>query len=513
MTVEQRRKVIDYLVILALLAVVTVVCKATGKFFNITDVAMLYLLPIIYAGARTDIWSSVATAIAGVLLFDLLFVPPLYTITVSDAHYIVTFVIFLLVGITTSVISDRLKNKTKETEAALGQTRAMYDLSTELTAVSSVRELSRIIVSGVAGATGSDAALYLPDRSNVFTLMAASNPEGRLATDRNEGGVAGWVFEYGQEAGPGTDTLPGARGLYVPLKWEDEILGVLGIDVSGETDSDLAKKKTLLLAFAGLATLALNKVLLSAATQHVKNLEASDKLRSALFDSVSHELRTPLSSIIGAVTSLTGSEVVYTDEEKKELLDTINKGAARMDRLVRNLLDMARLESDSFRLKTEWCDVQDIIGVAVAEFPEELRSRRVDIDVQQDMPLIKADFELLVQVLVNLIDNAIKYSGEGTDVQIAVSCDESAVLLSVGDRGPGISRQAKERVFDKFYRLHATQRVGGTGLGLSICKAIVETHGGSIWVDDRPGGGSMFMISLPVERLDTAGLISESELP
>ena len=181
MTVEQRRKLIDYLIVVAMLALVTIVCKATGKFFNITDVAMLYLLPIIYAGARTDIWGSIGTAIAGVLLFDLLFVPPLYTITVSDAHYIFTFAIFLIVGITISVISNRLKNKTKETEAALGQTRVMYDLSTELTAVSDEDEFSHIIVRGVADATGSDAVLYQPDGNNVFTLMAASNPQATTA--------------------------------------------------------------------------------------------------------------------------------------------------------------------------------------------------------------------------------------------------------------------------------------------------------------------------------------------
>jgi two-component system sensor histidine kinase KdpD len=184
-----------------------------------------------------------------------------------------------------------------------------------------------------------------------------------------------------------------------------------------------------------------------------------------------------------------------------------------MNRVVQNLLDMTRLESGTFKLNEDWCDVQDIIGVAVADFPEELQSRRLDIDVQQDLPLIKADFELLVQVLVNILDNAIKYSSQGTDIQITASCDEAAVLLGVGDRGPGILRQDRERVFEKFYRLRTAHPVSGTGLGLSICMAIVEAHGGSISVDDRPGGGSMFTISLPVERLDTAGLMSESEMP
>jgi two-component system, OmpR family, sensor histidine kinase KdpD len=505
MTVEQRRKVIDYVIVVALLVIVTILCKATGKFFNITDVAMLYLLPIIYAGARTDIWVSVGTAIAGVLLFDLLFVPPLYTITVSDAHYVFTFAIFLLVGITTSVISTRLRNKTKETEAALGQTRALYDLSTELTAVSRVSEFSRIIVSGVAGATGTDAVLYQPDRSNVFTLMAASDPQGRLATDRNEGGVADWVFDNGQEAGPGTDTLPGAKGLYVPLKLEDEILGVLGIDVSEETENELSEKKTLLLAFAGLATLALNKLLLNMAGRHMKNLEASERLRSALFDSVSHELRTPLAAIIGAVTSLTSSEVEYTDEQKEALLCTIEKGASRMDRLVRNLLDMARLESDSFKLKTEWSDVQDVIGVALATFDEELEGRPTLVTVEDDLPLLMIDFELIVQVLVNVLDNALKYSPPGSEITVTARREAAGVAVSVEDRGPAIPSRELERVFDKFFRVETPGAAGGSGLGLSICRSIIQVHGGSIWAESRPGGGNTFTFSLPVADSEPEG--------
>jgi len=505
MTVEQRRKVIDYLVILALLVVVTIVCKVTGKFFNITDVAMLYLLPIIYAGARTDIRVSVATAIAGVLLFDILFVPPLYTITVADAHYVVTFAIFLLVGITTSVISNRLRNQIRETEAALGQTRAMYDLSTELTAVSSVDELTHIIVSSVADATGSDAVLYRPDGGDKLVLMAASDPQGRLATDKNEGGVAGLVFEHGQDAGPGTDTLPGAMGLYMPLKLEDEILGVLGIDVSEETEEDLAKKKTLLSAFAGLSTLALNKLILTMAAQHVKNLEASERLRGALFDSLSHELRTPLASIIGAVTSLTGSKVVYTDEQTEELLHAIDKGAARMDRLVRNLLDMARLQSDSLKLKTEWSDVQDVIGVALATFGEELEGRPTVINVEEELPLLMIDFELIVQVLVNLVDNALKYSPPGSEISINARREAAEVSVSVEDQGPEIPNEDLDRVFDKFYRIEIPGTAGGSGLGLSICKSIIEVHGGSIWAENRPGGGNRFIFSLPVVEYELEG--------
>jgi len=247
------------------------------------------------------------------------------------------------------------------------------------------------------------------------------------------------------------------------------------------------------------------------ATQHVRNLEHSERLRNALFDSVSHELRTPLASIIGAVTSLTGSEEIYSPEERASLLATIETGATRMNRLVRNLLDMARLESGSFQLNEDWCDVEDLIGVAVSEFTDDLRDRNIEIVVAPGLPLIRADFELLVQVLSNLLDNAIKYSPEGSAVNITARSDDGAVVLGVGDRGAGIPDEEKTNIFDKFYRLKSSPQVSGTGLGLSICKGIVEAHGGSTLVQDRPGGGSLFLVSLPVERLRPEDLIRESE--
>jgi two-component system sensor histidine kinase KdpD len=234
------------------------------------------------------------------------------------------------------------------------------------------------------------------------------------------------------------------------------------------------------------------------AAQHVKNLEASERLRGALFDSVSHDLRTPLASIIGAVTSLTSSEVEYTDEQIKELLGTIEKGADRMDRLVRNLLDMARLESDSFKLKTEWCDIQDAIGVAMAAFDEELEGRRTVIEVEEDLPLLMIDFELVVQVLANLLDNALKYSPPGSEIKVTAKRDEAVVTVSVEDRGRKVHGEDLDRVFDKFFRIDTPGTAGGSGLGLSICKSIIHVHDGSIWAENRPGGGNRFIFSLPV---------------
>jgi two-component system sensor histidine kinase KdpD len=506
-----RASLLDYAVIVALLVAVTILCKVTGSFFNLTDVAMLYLLPILYAGARAGLATAIATSVVSVLAFDLLFVPPLYHITVADLHYITTFVVFLLVGITTAFISSRLRRQVEETNTAMSRTRTLYDLSKELAAVSEVGEFATTMTREVALAVGSDSVLFMRDADSQPQMFAASDKSSLIARDKSEKAVAVWSFEHGKEAGAGTDTLPGAKGLFIPVKIDDTVLGVLGVQMSDEPDQDLLSKKDLLLAISGLAALALNKLLLSLAAQHVRNLEESERLRNALFNSVSHELRTPLSSIIGAVTSLTGDEDLFTPEEQASLLQTIEKGAMRMSRLVRNLLDMARLESGTFRLNEEWCDVQDVFGVAIAEFREDMQGRRADIEVQPGLPLIKADFELLVQVVSNLVDNAIKYSPSGSEIRIVARSDVDAVVIAVEDSGRGVPEEDKAKIFDKFYRLKTPGLERGTGLGLSICRTIVEAHGGKIWVEDRAPEGSRFMITLPVERLAQEDLLSESE--
>lgn len=504
-------RVVDYIVILALLAIVIILGKVTGKHFSLTDVAMLFLLPVLYAGARTDIRVAIGASLVSIALYDLLFIPPLYSFTVANFHYLVTFAVFLVVAVTTSLIATNLRRQVEETGLSMSRTRTLFHLSNELAAVSDTREFAGTVAREAARAVGSDTVIYLPDYpESELRLYAASDPGGFIAADRSERAVAVWAFEHGQEAGSSTNTLPGARGVYVPLKLEDGVLGVIGTEMP-EKPEDNVSKMDLLVAISDLAGFALNKLLLSVATQHVRNLEQSERLRNALFDSVSHELRTPLASIIGAVTSLTGGEEMYSPEERASLLATIETGATRMNRLVRNLLDMARLESGSFQLNEDWCDIEDIIGVAVSEFTDELEDRHLDMVIAPGLPLIKADFELMVQVLSNLIDNATKYSPEDGEIEITARSDDAAVVIGVGDRGPGIPDEEKSNIFDKFYRLKTSPQVSGTGLGLSICRSIVEAHGGSIRADNRAGGGSLFLVTLPVERLRPEDLLSESE--
>ncbi len=501
----------DYLMIGIILVLVTLVCKVAGTHFSLTDVAMLYLLPVLYAGTRVRLSVAIATSIVCVLAFDLLFVPPLYTLTVQNIHYLITFAAFLAVAFTTSIIASRLRGQVSETQEVMSETRTLYELSQQLAAIGDITDFARTIVNEISDKIGSDTVLFLPDENGEIRLAATSTALTPLATEKAEQAVAAWTFEHRREAGAGTDTLPGVRGLYLPLNTEETTIGVLGIKFDDADKPEALKKKRQFDAIAGLTGLALNKLLLHLTRQHVLDLEESEKLRTALFNSVSHELRTPLSSILGAVGSLVDSEELYSSEERRSLLETINEGALRMSRLIGNLLDMARLEGGRVQLNEEWCDIQDIIGVALAEFSEEWKIRPLKIDVQSELPLIRVDFGFLVQVLVNLLDNAVKYSPQGGEAEIAAYEDEDKVVLVVGDSGPGIADKEKPRIFEKFYRISGVHHIAGTGLGLSICKGIVEAHKGVIWVEDRPGGGALFLISLPVAQLRTEDLLEKDQ--
>lgn len=496
-----RNKLMQYLVILALIGLITLVSKMAGGLLDLTDVAMLFLLPVLYAGAFVGVTPSIVAAVGSVLAFDIFFVPPLFHITVHDLHYLISFAVFLLVAIVTGLLASRLRRQILESSQSETRARTLYRLSQELTMVSTVDKFSKVFVQQANRMFNIDTTLYLPESDSTVKLAATSAVNGEAAIEEPEAAVAAWAFEHGQTVGAGTNTLPSAKATYYPLKTEDGVIGVVGFIAEQNPAVTPLKQQEAFQAITSLATLALNKLLLTLTRQHVQTLEASERLWNALFDSVSHDLRTPLSSITGAVTTLLDQHTEFTAEQKSSLLRNIEKGSARMNRLVGKLLDMARVESGSLRIKVEWCDIQDIVGVALSDISEALEEHEVTVTIQPGLPLIQADFGLIVQVQINLIDNAIKYSPEGSEIEIVWGLVGEEILSSVGDRGPGISKEEKETIFDKFSRLSTARRVQGTGLGLSICRGMVEAHGGRIWVEDRPGGGSLLRFSLPVEKL------------
>ncbi len=251
-------------------------------------------------------------------------------------------------------------------------------------------------------------------------------------------------------------------------------------------------------AFAAQATLAIERVQLVKQAEQAQILQARESLERALLNSVSHDLRTPLVSITGALGSLRDEGFELTSKARQELLDAAWEEAGRLNRFVGNLLDMTRLEAGAVKPREEPCDVQDLAGCALAAIEQRLGQREIELQLPDGLPLVRMDMALMTQVLVNLLDNALKYSPPESSITLAARVEDALLTMEVADRGPGVPDADLHRVFDKFYRVPVPEGAGGTGLGLAICKGIVEAHGGKIRAENRAGGGLRVIVTLPV---------------
>jgi two-component system sensor histidine kinase KdpD len=285
---------------------------------------------------------------------------------------------------------------------------------------------------------------------------------------------------------------------FLPLRTARGVLGVIGV-ARGESSARMTpSQRRLFDTFASLAATALERAQLADEAEHARVVKATEDLQNALLNSISHDLRTPLVSITGALTYLQEDGSGLNDETRASLLENAREETERLNRLVGNLLDMTRLEAGALHLMREPSDLQDAIGSALEQLDRRLQGRQVRVDVADDVPLVPVDFSLLVQVLVNLIDNALKYSPRETPIDLRVRGMPTQVQVQVMDRGVGIPSDDLPRVFDKFYRVEHPQMVSGTGMGLAICKGIIEAHGGTITAENRLGGGTLITFTLPL---------------
>ncbi len=292
-------------------------------------------------------------------------------------------------------------------------------------------------------------------------------------------------------------------GHYLPLLSAEQTVGVLCVEFPADQRGGLGSdQRNLLLSFAGRTALALERTYLAEQARRTRLLEETEKLQTALLNSISHDLRTPLASITGALSSLLDDADLLTEDARQELLRNAWEEALRLNRLVGNLLDMARLESGAMKVARRPYDVQELVGAILAQMPARLRGRKVERRIPADLPPVDIDMTLMVQALMNLVDNALKYSSPDMPVEIEAYPEQGMVLIAVMDRGPGVPEGELEHVFDKFFRLERG-RVGGTGLGLSIARGIVEAHGGRIWAGNREGGGAVFTLALPADQDST----------
>lgn len=489
---------------------------------ELVNTALLYQLPVVLSAFWWGRWPAYFTGLCSVLAFDFLFVPPIFTFTVEDIRYIWSFLTFLVVAFVIGGRTELLRYEANTARLRERSTRALYDFSREIAAVIDLDTIVGRLARKAADALGRKVMVLLPDASGRVTVWAECETGGEeLApvdrkeykaplADSAEAAVATWAFEHHQVAGRSTETLPGSQYLYLPLNTKDNVVGVLGVQVIEKLITP--EQRRLMDAWAGLAAIAIERVNLTEKARQAALLVESDRLRTALFNSISHELRTPLSSIIGSAATLLESEEMYSPAERRELLENVKEGSTRMNLILVNLLDTARLESGMLQLKNDWCDIEDILGSALRQLADQLKNRPLAVKVPDNTPLLRGDCVLIGQVIVNLVDNALKYSTPGSGIEIRVSSGTDRLQVAVADHGAGIPEADLPRIFDKFYRIQ--RKVGnipGTGLGLSICKGIVEAHGGTIWAENAIGGGAVISFSLPLGDNKAGDMPPESE--
>jgi two-component system, OmpR family, sensor histidine kinase KdpD len=485
-----------YAASLALIVVATLLCGLLRPFLAPTNMIMFYLLAVVIAAVHLGRRPAMATALLGVLAFDFFFVPPRLTFVVADPQYLLTFLGLFVVGLVISSLVARSKERAEVIRVREVQTASLYYLSRDLAAAVDSDAVLKAVVRNVEEALGAQVVILLPEGERL-DIQATS---AELVLDIKEQAVADWSFRNNHPAGRATDTLVSSELLYLPLQTPASTLGVMGIRMGREQDYHAQDNRLLLDAFATQAAMAMERICFSRQAEQAQILQARENLERALLNSISHDLRTPLVTVTGVLSSLREEGAHLSAAMRQELLDTACGEAERLNRFVGNLLDMTRIEAGVIRLNFEPCDVQDLVGCALAAIEPRLGPRSVEIHLAPDLPLIALDLVLMTQVLVNLLDNAHKFAPAGSAIELNAAAEAAGLTIEVADHGPGVPEQDLQRIFDKFYRIPIPEGAGGTGLGLSICKGIVEAHHGRIWAENRSGGGLRMVIRLPFSR-------------
>jgi two-component system sensor histidine kinase KdpD len=467
--------------------------------FDPTNLVMIFLTGVVIAALYLGRGPAILTSILSVVAFDLFFVEPYLTFAVSDTQYLITFVSLFVVGLVISSLAARAQEQTEAARAREVQTGELYDLSRDLASAAALDAILQVLIRHVEQIFGREVVVLLPtatDSKHLEPRAASAN----LKLDEQEQAVADWVFQHGESAGRGTNTLGAARLRYLPLKTARGVVGVLGVMRPADSEHLSPEQHRLMEAFGSQSAVAIERANLDTQARQAEILQVTEKLQSALLNSISHDLRTPLVSITGALSSLEDDRAHLDDEMRLRLVRNARGEAERLNRLVGNLLDMTRLEAGALKLKQEPGDIQDAIGAALNQLGGRVEGRHIAIDVADDVPLVEMDFVMIVQVLVNLLDNALKYSPPETVIDVQGRVASGHLEVSVGDRGIGIPPEDLQHVFDKSFRVQHPGSVSGTGLGLSICKGLVEAHGGFIAAENRLGGGTVVTFALPINE-------------
>ena len=478
----------------------TAVAWLMYPYFELANLVMVYLLGVTISGLRLGRRPSVLTTFLNVMLFDFFFVPPRFTFAVSDVQYLVTFGVMLTIGLVIATLMSSVRQQTRVAGARERRTALLYAMSRELASTRDTTSMARVAIKHVAEVFQCRACVLFPNASGKLEYPGEAPMEGSFRGA--DLAVAQWVADHGQRAGLGSDTLPAAPALYLPLTTGRETFGVLAVLPTNRRRVLLPEQRHLLETFAGQLALAVERGRLAEAAEGARVAAESESLRNTLLASISHDLRTPLAVMAGAGSTLAMRGASLDEASRVALARSIETKAREMSDLVSNVLDLTRLDAGKVALHRDVEQVEDLVGAALHQSEDRLTEHPVDVRIPEDLPSVYVDANLVVQVFTNLLDNAAKYTPPGTRIYVSGSTDGPFVRVTVDDDGPGLPPGDPAALFDKFRRGASEATVVGAGLGLAICRAIVHAHGGAIEARRRPERGTRFEFTLPIAETE-----------
>ncbi len=486
----------EYGFALAATAASTAVAWLIFPRLGLVNLVMVYLLGVVAVAAKTHRGPSILASVLSVVAFDFCFVQPQFSLTVSDTEYLFTFGVMLLVALVISHLTIRTREQAEMARLRERRTATLHALSQHLARTRGTDDLLRVAVQHIGEIFESQVVALLPDEKGDLRVVAGN--AAAWEPDAKERSVAHWVYDLGQMAGRGTQTLSLAQALYVPLRASGIPLGVLAVRPADPNRLLIPEQMHLLEAFTNQTALALERGQLEVRARQAQVQVEAERLRSSLLSSVSHDLRTPLATITGSASTILESGEGMKPETLRQLARDIYEEGDRLSRLINNLLQMTRLQAGAAKVQKQPQALEEVVGVVLGRLSNRLCGRDVQVHLPPDLPMVPLDEVLMEQVFLNLLDNAVKYTPPGSAIALAAWADGQDVVVEVADRGEGLDASDLDKVFDIFYRGRKQAGNSGAGLGLAICRGIVQAHGGRIWAMNRPEGGVAFRFTLPL---------------
>ena len=483
-----------YLKAAAICGALTALAAPLAGAIELTNIAMVFLLAVFFVAMRLGRGPAVASSFLAVAAFDFFFVPPRFSFAVSDAQYLMTFAVMLIVALITGQLTARYKQHADVATQREARARGLYEMARDLSAALLPMQIAEACDRFLAVEFNAQAALLLTDAQDRLRAEVVNARPGTADTLIVDEGVARWAFDHGEAAGLSTDTLPGSPLLYLPLKAPMRTRGVLAIAPRDPLRVQGPETRRQLETFASLVAIAVERMHYVEVAQATLLQMESESLRNSLLAAISHDLRTPLSVLVGLAESL---RLTQPSDAQALIVETLKEQVLRMSTKVTKLLVMARLQAGRVQLNRQWQPLEEVVGSALKAMEMSLTAHSVRTALPDELPLIEIDAVLIERVLCNLLENAVKYTPAGTVISIGAMLREYEIEVWVDDCGPGLPKGREESIFQKFERGARESTTPGVGLGLAICRAIVEAHGGRIHAENRANGGARFLFSLP----------------